>query len=392
MPRDMLLAAEGPGKRKSKRKWLVIVLGCLLGLGSPAPESDLHVFAVEIEELNYEGRAHFLIRTESCVWYFDRAGGGFSRLIDRDGRDWIGFRKDPLSEYPTSAAAGYRGMPNAVFVGPDKGAGHPGFDQCTSEIAGPGVIRSTSLSGKWEWTWTFSESFATFSMERADVQHPWWFLYEGPIAGTFRPKDKFWGTDGGDAADALRLREGIPDNHSQWFDTWQTLFVGDRQVPRVLAIHQVTPDQLPDTFWFLGSSEGGSAQAEDGMVVVGFGRGSGTRPQLRGAGIQFTVGLIELTQSELTQVELGDGTAVAERVIGWRDFSLAASQSERAEAERVESERAERGIDVWYGSPQHFGVPSLTQRWINVLGNIAQAGQVREATYRLDGGPPRALR
>ena len=104
--------------------------------------------AVEISETTYEGRAQFLIRTESATWYFDRAGGGFSRLIDQDGQDWIHFSKNPLKQYPAAAAAGYRGIPNLVFgsKNPDAGAGHPGFDRCHSVQLNAQTIQTTSRS------------------------------------------------------------------------------------------------------------------------------------------------------------------------------------------------------------------------------------------------------
>jgi hypothetical protein len=159
--------------------------------------------ALDIAEASDQGRPHFMVRTERATWLYDRAGGGFSRLVDLEGRDWIDFGAEPLSAFPESAAAGYRGLPNLVFGGPDKGAGHPGFDRCTSRVAGPDTIRSTSRSGRWAWSWTFTETTATFTMEKADPEQPWWFLYEGPIAGTFAPPDKVWGTDqGGPRTDA----------------------------------------------------------------------------------------------------------------------------------------------------------------------------------------------
>lgn len=254
------------------------------------------VAALEMTEGTHEGRPQFIVRTESATWYFDRAGGGFSRLIDRDGNDWIAFSKTPLKQFPGSAAAGYRGMPNAVFGGdnPDAGAGHPGFDQCESELIGDHTIRTTSRSGKWAWTWTFTETTATMTMETADPAHPWWFLYEGPVAGSFDPKNKFWGTShGGPRAD-------IPDNQHPFFDRFQWIYFGDRDTPRVLWIAQHEPDDLDDTVWYLGSSEGGAATAPDGMMVFGFGRGKGTKPLFRGAGRQFTVGLLEVEGSAET--------------------------------------------------------------------------------------------
>ena len=64
-------------------------------------------------------------------------------------------------------------------------------------------------------------------------------------------------------------------------------------MPRVLFVAQHAPDDLADTFWYLGSSEGGAASAPDGMVVFGFGRGPGTRPLFRGAGQRISIGFIE---------------------------------------------------------------------------------------------------
>ncbi|MBT5708518.1 hypothetical protein OAH36_02775 [Verrucomicrobia bacterium] len=244
--------------------------------------------AVEISETTYEGRAQFLIRTESATWYLDRAGGGFSRLIDQDGQDWIHFRKNPLKQFPASAAAGYRGIPNLVYgsMNPDAGAGHPGFDRCRSVQLNAQTIQTTSLSRKWRWSWRFTESHAVFTMEKTDPEHAWWFLYEGPIAGSFAPKEKYWATD------ELGLSTDIPSKSNQLFGQWQWAYFGDRRTPRVLYLVQHEIDPLPDTLWYLGSSDGGSSSAVDGMMVFGFGRGPKTTPQFRKKGISISVGFL----------------------------------------------------------------------------------------------------
>jgi hypothetical protein len=198
-------------------------------------------------------------------------------------------------------------MPNPIFRGPDKGAGHPGFDKCSSRKVSENQIRTVSHSGTWAWTWTFEESSATFRMESADKSERWWFLYEGPIAGTFAPDSKYWGTDLGGP------RSDVPDHGSPLFDNWRWIYFGDRGVPRVLYLVQHAPDATPDTLWYLGSSEGGGAGAPDGMVVFGFGRGPGTTPLLEGAGLRFTVGLLETsvaTAADHDQV----AQAIAERL------------------------------------------------------------------------------
>lgn len=256
---------------------------------------------VTVEEARYEDRPIFRITTPSAQYYFDRAGGGLSRMIDIESRDWISFSKDPLKTFPDSAAAGYRGIPNLVFGqgNPDAGVGHPGFDKCESEFIPPNMIRTTSKSGKWQWAWTFDDFGARFKMEKADAEFPWWFLYEGPIAGSFAPKMKFWGSD----VETATPRS--PDSKEKVFQNWQWVYLGDRRVRRVLFIHQAVPDRLQDTLWFLGSSDGGSIDSNDGMVVFGFGRGPGTKPLFRGAGQEFTIGFIELDDDSYVGTKKG---------------------------------------------------------------------------------------
>ncbi|GEM_PF-629077 len=275
-----------PTLRASKIICMIAVWGSLLSSRTEA---------VEISETTYQDRAHFLIHTSKADWYYDKAGGGFSRIVDRDGKDWIQFKKDPLSQYPASAAAGYRGLPNLVFgsENPDAGAGHPGFDRCTSLKVGHQAIRTTSRSGKWAWSWSFHDQSATMTMEKIDPEHAWWFLYEGTIAGRFKPDQQYWGTDRNAPS------QTIPKSKQQHFGQWQRVFFGDANDSKLLFIHQHQQDDLPDTFWYLGAQNGGSIASSDGMCVFGFGRGPGTRPQFKKTFIQFTVGLAGLTHSGL---------------------------------------------------------------------------------------------
>ncbi len=241
---------------------------------------------VEIRETEYEGRPHFEIVTPHATWYFDKAGGGFSRLIDREGRDWIGFRMTPKGGQAAAAGA-YRGIPNAVFGrgNPDAGAGHPGKDRCISTVAGSDRIHTVSKSGTWAWTWRFTETHAIFTMEKADPEHPWWFLYEGPPYGRFAPRQQYWGTDLGGPRREAPATGGVTG-------LWRWAYFGDDQAPRVLFVAQTKGDTLEDLFRYMGSTEAG-IDAPDGMVVFGFGR-AGARPGLKGTGLEFRVGLIEM--------------------------------------------------------------------------------------------------
>ncbi len=320
--------------------------------------------AVEISETSYEGRAQFQIRTETALWFFDRAGGGFSRLIDADGRDWINFSKNPLKQYPESAAAGYRGVPNLLFGGanPDAGGGHPGFDQCETVQVDGSTLRTTTKSGKWEWSWHFTEQHATFTMEKIDPKYPWWFLYEGPIAGSFDPKRKFWATDN------ISPSTDIPSNGSQLFGQWRWVYFGDQQTPRVLFLKQHQADDLPDTLWYLGSSDGGSAKAKDGMMVFGFGRGPKTKPQFRSDGVSITVGFLPTQPAGRRSIE----------------HEKLRNQIESLSTETAAEPKQRSEIHFWYGPRQTFGNLGRPQRWINIHGTITSPGNLKSLTYQLD--------
>lgn len=244
--------------------------------------------SIKISEATYQGRPHFKVVSEQATYWYDCAGGGFSRIVDPDGADWISFKKEPLAEVPASAAAGFRGLPNLVFgkTNPDAGAGHPGFDQCSSSIVERHTIRTVSLSGRWAWSWHFTDKNATWTMEKAPAESKWWFLYEGTIAGRWSPNSHYWGTDaGGPNHDAA-------DNGQKIFQQWQWAYFGDDHSPRVLLLVQSQADEAPDTLWFMGNTRDGLA-SPDGMVVFGFGRGPGTQPQLQGSGLRFAIGFVD---------------------------------------------------------------------------------------------------
>lgn len=244
--------------------------------------------AVDISETSYEGRPHFKIVTESATWFYDKAGGGFSRLIDRDGRDWIAFKKQPLREFPASAAAGYRGMPNCVFRSADAGAGHPGFDRCESAQVDAHSLRTISQSGRWQWTWHFYETHARMVVERVDSNHAYWFLYEGPIAGKWSPSTHYFGSNRG----GPRREQPDDKNVKAIHEHWDWMYCGDDGSPRVLFAHQSASDDLTETYYYLGSTPQG-LESPDGMVVFGFGRGPGAQPLLKESGREFIVGFLE---------------------------------------------------------------------------------------------------
>lgn len=247
-----------------------LVLVLMVAASSRAAEG------VAISEADYESRAQFKITTPAATYFYDRAGGAFSRLLDRDGRDWIAFHRETDLAFPRSAAAGYRGLPDLVAKtdATDPGAGRPGFDSCVSVAAGPAAIRTVSKSGRWAWTWTFTATHARLRMEKIPPDVAYWFLYEGPVGGGWSPATHYFGTDTGGP------RRDRPAIKSQLIERWRWAYFGDSASPRVLFAAQIQPDDLPDNLWYLGAENGGALDSRDGMIVFGFGRGK-DGPQFR---------------------------------------------------------------------------------------------------------------
>lgn len=244
-------------------------------LEKPAQESTNP--RIEISEDVYENRPHFVIKTSAATYWLDRNSGGLSRMIDPDGKDWIAFKVKPWDEYPASAASSFRGLPNLVFNGPDKGFGHPGWDQAESVLVDTDSIVCTSKSKKWRIRWNFSDNHVDLLIERTDPEHRYWLLYEGPIAGRWCPNQQYFATN------TLKPTDKPLDfyNEVRRFENWKWAYFGDKSLPRILTIKHQRDDELTDTYSHLGDSENG-LQSNDGMVVFGFGRGKGTRPMLHG--------------------------------------------------------------------------------------------------------------
>jgi hypothetical protein len=248
----------------------------------------LPALGIEITEDTFAGAPHFIIKTKKATYYLDKEGGGLSRMIDLYGNDWIGFTREPWEIYPKSASSSYRGIPNLVFRSDDGGTGHPGHKKCYSFLVSENTILSISKSGKWQWRWIFYENYAVISIEKVDQNHKYWFLYEGPIAGEFKPDHQYWGTNlGGPRREINDFYKG-----DKIFANWHWAYFGDDRVKQILFIAMEKPDRQIDTLGFLGNSIKGVA-SEDGMVVFGFGRQGNAQPQLTDPHNTFYIGFLK---------------------------------------------------------------------------------------------------
>jgi acetyl esterase/lipase len=257
--------------------------------------------SVQIGTVSHIGTEHYKIATPRAVYYLEKQSGGLSSVLDPQGTDWVQFRKSENVSVPGSAASDFRGIPNLVFGGEQGGIGHPGFDKCFSEQINATAIRTTSKNGLWQWTWTFSDSTAVLDIQKTDTTRTYWFLYEGPVAGRFDPTRQFWGTDGD------TLHADAPDflNKTAAFGRYRWVYFGQKDYPWCFFAAQQTPDQLEDTFSYMGSTAAG-VKAPDGMNVFGFGRGRNTGPTLRKAGQRFTIGFFKNTPLSECQKHASD--------------------------------------------------------------------------------------
>ena len=244
--------------------------------------------SVSIDDDMYENRPHFKIKTRNATYFYDKAGGGLSRVIDSDGVDWVNYNGDPKAVAPSGASGGFRGIPNMVFRFEDGGAGHPGFDQCISERLDDETIRTRSKSGKWEWTWKFFDDHAKLTVDKVDASRTYWFLYEGPVAGSFSPEQKYWGTDlGGPRYETPSLNKG-----ENIVGKWQRVYFGDKTTDRIFFVAQHPADTLNDFFAYMGNTSEGNS-SPDGMVVFGFSRDAGTKALETKSGVTYKIGFLE---------------------------------------------------------------------------------------------------
>jgi len=239
--------------------------------------------SIDIFESEYEGRPHFVIKTPKVTYYFDKAGGGFSRIIDPQGNDWIGFKKEPWDQYPASAASAYRGLPNLVFKSEDGGAGHPGHDKCTSRKVLNEII-TESKSGDWKWSWKFFADYAVLEVLKIPANQNYWFLYEGTPGGKYDIEKQYFGTN------RAGFSKTLPDFYkgASQFDQIQWAYFGKTDNDYTFFLLQDQADHLKDVLGYLGNSELG-LESKDGMTVFGFGRDENTKPLLSEPQ-RFTIG------------------------------------------------------------------------------------------------------
>lgn len=245
------------------------------------------LYSVTITEGTYRGVDHFIVYTKNATYYYDKAGGAFSRIVDKAGNDWVDFRPSSERSYPEAAATSFRGLPNFVYGSEDDGVGHPGFNKCESEKMNRRSIRTVSKSGLWQWTWVFHNRYAVVQIEKTDPSHSYSFVYNGVVAGRYNPENQYYGTNlGGPRFEVYDFYKG-----EKLYGSWLWAYFGDRDVKRVFFVAMQKQDPHVDSFSYLGNSEAG-ADSENGMLHFGFGNRDDFVPLMTAESMKFYVGFI----------------------------------------------------------------------------------------------------
>ena len=228
---------------------------------------------VNIDEVTLQKRIHYMVTISNATFFIDKFSGGISSLLDKDGNDWIGWKRLDEERFPDSAAGDYRGLPNLVYGGDDNGIGHPGFDKVLCFKEENNRIRVRSMNAKWEWQYTFYSKYAEIQiLHTPATERNYWILYEGIPGGEFNPQKQYWGTNNG-------VESGKPcfNSGEEVYGKWKWVFFGHEDVQQVLFLLQKKEDDLVDMFGYMGNSEKG-LKAKDGMVIFGFGRDKNATP------------------------------------------------------------------------------------------------------------------
>jgi hypothetical protein len=231
------------------------------------------------------GLPAFKIATPTATYYLEKTGAGLSSLIDRDGKNWLGFHPKPGS----GAAGEYRGFPNAVhqqagnYFHPRNQATDPSTTRVEAVSKERVTITAESSNGLWACRYDFFPSHCTFTMTRMPADKKYWVLYEGTPGGQY-DDDDWWMTS------ASKERRPLTDNHDGAIPAPAWIAFGDKRLERALLLLHHADDNHPDCFY----------QMNRQMTVFGFGRQKVTK-YLDKVPQSFSILLLETTRHDQLQ-------------------------------------------------------------------------------------------
>ena len=195
------------------------------------------------------GQLSYQIQTSTATYFYHKAGGGFSSLVDKDGNDWINHSD------AAGSAGEYRGIPNLVYPD-DGGYFHPRQTGVVSTVLTEGPLKvkihSSTADNAWETLWEIYPNYAQLTVLKAATNY--WFLYEGTLGGSLEVVSDF--IIRSDGTQSLASETWTADIVG---DEW--LFFGDPTLNRSLYFVHHEADELVDSYYPMNNE----------MTVFGFG-------------------------------------------------------------------------------------------------------------------------
>lgn len=217
--------------------------------------------------VNDQGFSSYRIETADATYVYHKQGGGFSKLLDGQGNDWISWNSaaGPLGDY--------RGIPNLVNPN-DGGFFHPGRTTSSSAVLNEGPLRatfkSTSNGGAWETVWDIYPEYARLTVTKSAKAY--WFLYEGTPGGALEQSDRNVRPNGNETSGFNGWVGDLPGEEWTYFR--------DQSLDQVLFLASEQEDTKVDSY----------RSMSDSMTIFGFGRNEGSGRYLTGVPQSFVFG------------------------------------------------------------------------------------------------------
>jgi hypothetical protein len=248
-------------------------------IGAQIKPAIVHPLITLTDPVVDEEQECFKISTPSATYFYQKQGAGFSSLLDREGKDWIGYR-------PGGGSAGeFRGIPNT-------GVFHPGYHLSTSRIQTHGPLKTTivssTLDGLNRCMWEIYPAYAVLTM--LESKDPYWFLYEGTPGGKLDlDRDTVLRSTGEQIVAAER---------------WSQTAVGpswvgftDEESRRTIYFVRHDAERIMDSYWPMNRQ----------MTVYGIGRdGKTVKKYLTAVPAKFTFGLVDECQFSAVSSKVND--------------------------------------------------------------------------------------
>ncbi|MDD5687547.1 MAG: carbohydrate-binding protein [Elusimicrobia bacterium] len=208
-----------------------------------------------------EGKDCYKIVTDQGTYYYQKAGAGFSSLVDSAGNDWINYHSAPTAGNEGDI---YRGIPNMIHGDALPGF-HPNATNGTTDLVSSGPIKAkihSVVGGGWECYWEIYPEYAKMTL--TSVGHNYWFLYEGTPGGTLDPStDACVRPGGANGVETPLSATGIwaGDITPEW------AYFKDGSLNRSIFFAHSEDDSQPESYWPILHDV-----VKSDLTVFGFGR------------------------------------------------------------------------------------------------------------------------